>query len=475
MSFMLSRQWLRFRGWATNVLLIAIGTGLFLFTKQLVREFDGYSMGFEAVAGWSLLLYALAVLIVLTQPVNRYTFGIILTVAIGVRLVTLFPSPHLSSDIYRYAWDGVVQHAHISPYRYVPGDPALQFLRQPNQELFDHMNRRDYAHTIYPPVAQMIFFAVTFISPTMIFMKTAMILFEGLTMFALVQLLKEMGIRREQALLYAWCPLLVWEIGSSGHIDSAVMAFIALALLFRYRRQSLLTGLFLGLAVMTKFYPLVLFPALFRRGEFKMPSTVAAVIVLGYACYASVGLGVFGFLGGYVHEEGIDTGQRYFLQELSQQLPGLHVQSTTPYFVFVAVVFLGLIYWCWRTCCSAAWDLAESAQARVFGLPAKAGFLLQALSLALAMMLLFSPHYPWYLAWLVPFFTVVPSISTVTYFGGLFFMSSTSLAVGSGPKQFLLNKILYSALLAAVALEFLMRRWPLTWFEASRAPEDVTS
>ena len=199
--------------------------------------------------------------------------AIILTFAIAFRLVTLFPNPYLSSDIYRYAWDGVVQHAHISPYRYVPGDPALEFLRKPNQDLFNNINRRDYALTIYPPVAQFLFYIITFISPTMTFMKMAMVLFEGLTLFALLKLLHELGVRREQSLLYAWCPLLVWEIGSSGHLDSAAMAFIALALLARYRRQPMLTGLFLGLAIMTKFYPLVLFPALYRRNDYKMPAT----------------------------------------------------------------------------------------------------------------------------------------------------------------------------------------------------------
>ena len=323
--------------WQTNTALILIGTGLLLLTRQLIREFHHFTIGFSGVSGWSAILYLMAVAVILTMPVNRYTFAIILAFAVAFRLVTLFPYPYLSTDVYRYAWDGVVQHAHISPYRYVPGDPALKFLRAPNQDLFDHINRRDYAHTIYPPVAEFLFYLITFISPTVTFMKAAMILFEGLTLFALLKLLRELGFRREQSLLYAWCPLLVWEIGSSGHLDSVAMAFIALALLARYRRQPILTGLFLGLAIMTKMYPLVLLPALFRRGEYKMPATVAAVIAIGYACYSSVGMHVFGFLGGYAQEEGIETGARYFLLELAQHLPGLHGLSTAAYFAFAAL------------------------------------------------------------------------------------------------------------------------------------------
>ena len=58
---------------------------------------------------------------------------------------------------------------------------------------------------------------------------------------------------------------MIWEIGGSGHLDSVCMAFIVLAMLFRWRRQPVLTGLFLGLAIFTKFYPAVLIPALYMR------------------------------------------------------------------------------------------------------------------------------------------------------------------------------------------------------------------
>ena len=299
----------------------------------------------------------------------------------------------MSSDIYRYAWDGVVQHAHISPYRYVPGDPALTFLRGPNRDLFDHINRRDYAHTIYPPIAQFLFYGITWINASVTFMKLAMILFEGITVYALMELLQALGRRREEVLLYAWCPLLIWEIGSSGHLDSAAMAFIALALLARFRRQPIKTGIFLGAAILIKFYPLVLVPALWQRKDFKMPLTIVGLAAFSYACYASVGRLVFGFLGGYVQEEGMETGTRYFLLELIRHLPGLHHVSVFLYLLVVGHCIRG----------SGVLEL-EGGQLRihtsqrtqfwprVFRLPEGAAFLPGALFLAFAMMLgLLSP------------------------------------------------------------------------------------
>jgi hypothetical protein len=458
-------SWLTARPWHTNAALSALGVGLLFLTRQLVQNFDPVAIGFTTIAAWSVFLYGTAAVLVLTQPVNRFTFGIILAVAIACRLVTLMPEPYLSSDIYRYAWDGVVQHAHISPYRYVPGDPALSFLRQPNQDLFDNINRRDYAHTIYPPAAQFLFFLITFLNPTVTFMKLSMILFEGLTLYAVVKLLGALGVSREQALLYAWCPLLIWEIGSSGHLDSAAIAFMMLALLARYRRQAVATGALLGIAILIKLYPLVLFPALFRRREYKMPLSVASVIALGYACYSSVGLRVFGFLDGYVKEESIQSGKRYFLLELVHRVPGLHALPPAIYFLFCTLVFAVLVAWCWNTCCSPN-EFADVPSDR-FGLPAAGYFLAPAFALAFAATLLFSPHYAWYIAWLVPLITLMPNLTGLVYICGLFYGSSTTLIDGIGPTDFMIDARLYSGVLAAMLLEIGVRHrlaWLRGWF-----------
>jgi hypothetical protein len=323
-------------------------------------------------------------------------------------------------------------------------------------------------------------------------MKTAMVLFEGVTMYALVRLLHYLGIRREQTLLYAWCPLVIWEIAGSGHLDSAAIAFITLALLARYRKQPILTGLFLGIAILLKFYPLVLLPALYRRGDFKMPATVAAVITLGYAAYSSVGLLVFGFFGGYVQEEGMTTGTRYFLLELAQRIPGLHDLSTKAYFLFCAAVFAAIPWWCWRIAGRQGSDNSQPAtNPGVFtnpGAPSSrrilplrwvfarqreplsslshlspggdASFLPPVFALAAALMFLFSPHYAWYILWLVPFFTLMPNLPILTYLLGFFYLYTTALAE-PGPKMFLANEILYASVLAAVMIQIVLWRWPL--------------
>jgi hypothetical protein len=239
------------------------------------------------------------------------------------------------------------------------------------------------------------------------------------------------------------------------------MAFIGLALLARYRKLPIPTGIFLALAILIKIYPIVLLPALFRRGEYKMPAIVAAITAFAYACYSSVGIRVFGFLGGYVQEEGIQSGDRYFLLELWRRVPGFHTLPVSIYLAGCCIIFLALIVWCWKTCCNPSHATAELTQPLYFGLPAGAGFLPQVFALSLSLMLLFSPHYPWYIAWLIPFFTLMPNLTVFTYICSMFYLCTTALAVGSGPSQFLLNKILYGSVLLAFCIEMLLRRWPI--------------
>jgi hypothetical protein len=497
-------QWTVARPWQTNAALLLIGMGLFFLTRQLVSEYSHFTIGFSGVSGWSCILYLSAAFLVLTQPVDRFTFPIILAVAIACRLADLLAGPYLSSDIYRYVWDGVVQHAHISPYRYVPGDPVLAFLRAPHQDIFDNINRRDYAHTIYPPAAQALFYVVTWVSPTVTFMKTVMILFEGVTMYALVTLLGYLGIRREQAFLYAWCPLLIWEIAGSGHLDSAAMAFIALALLARYREQPVLTGLFLAVAILLKFYPLVLLPALLlprhpspapkskpvrrptllqlttgvlRGVDWKMPITCFAIIAIGYAAYSSAGKLVFGFLGGYVEEEGMATGTRYFLLEAVHKFPGLQNLPPAVFLSFSALVFFLLTLWCLLNAVVSPRAMSREEFNKLLegkGYPPSdplirdrnserpsplPTFLPNAFALATALMLLFSPHYAWYIIWLVPFFSLMPNLPILTYLLGFFYLYTTALAE-PGPKMFLANEILYAAVFAAFLAQLAFKRWP---------------
>ncbi|MCU1691232.1 MAG: hypothetical protein JWM64_323, partial [Frankiales bacterium] len=76
---------------------------------------------------WS-LVSAATVLCVLRLP-RRTAIALLLLGAVVVRLAALSPKAPLSDDLYRNAWDCVVQSEGIDPYRHAPEAEQLAHLR----------------------------------------------------------------------------------------------------------------------------------------------------------------------------------------------------------------------------------------------------------------------------------------------------------------------------------------------------------
>src|SRR5262249_4118287 len=241
---------------------------LSLVGATAVKEID------DPIAGVILLLqsipYAAAAwLVVKAKPesaVGGRALATILLVGLATRCL-LLPGAPVSSDLFRYVWDGRVQAAGINPYLHVPADTALAGLR--DSGIYPNIDRADYAPTIYPPAAQIVFYVVTRISETPIAMKAAMVAFEALAAWVLLQLLAARGLPPTRILLYVWHPLPLWEFARSGHVDIVAIAFLLLAYLAVERRSPLLAGVALGAGVLVKYFHVVTAPALYKRWDWR--------------------------------------------------------------------------------------------------------------------------------------------------------------------------------------------------------------
>lgn len=316
----------------------------------------------------------------------------ILIVGVAMRLL-LLPGTPVSTDIFRYVWDGRVQGAGINPYLYLPADAALTSLR--DGAIYPYINRADYAPTIYPPTSQIVFYLITRISEATIFMKAAMLAFEGLAVWAILQLLKARGLPRSRILLYAWHPLPLWEFARSGHIDIVAIAFLLLAFLAMERRSPILAGVALASGVLVKYVPVVAGPALYKRWDWRLPVAFAVTLAVLYLPYLGAGTKVFGFLGRYVTEEGLDQGSGIFLWQLLGAIVPLNAQAL-PFYLPVAATVM------------AALALFVVMRERGPGADLAGGMLL-----AVAFTILLSPHYAWYFAWLVPFLCFYPAVGVL--------------------------------------------------------------
>lgn len=374
---------------ATTVLAMlgALTVGSYLYPLWApVRDI----FALQALAFVQAVLFLGAAWTILRSRSGRMGLGLILLVGILCRVPLLLMPPQFSDDVYRYVWDGRVQAVGINPYRYVPADPALARLR--DATIYPHINRRTYAHTIYPPVGQMIFLAITRVSDTVTGMKTGMVAFEAAAVWMLTLTLGCLGLPRDRVLLYAWNPLVLWQYAGAGHVDAAAIAFVAVALFAHVRRWEALTGVALGCAILVKWYPAFLFPALYRRGDRIMPLALGATVIAGYLPYLGAGTGLIGFLPGYAQEEGLVSGDRFFLLDVAR-LAGVTV-PTLAYVGAALVALLVIAIRVWRER-----DRTALGDVRHAGL------------LATAFIVLISTHYLWYFGWLALFLALTPTVS----------------------------------------------------------------
>jgi len=372
--------------------LLSLLAGLLLTggATGLATQFNRDLPAFVIVSLFQGAVWAIAALVVLRHPDPRSTLVLILATAALLRLVALAAPVFLSDDINRYIWDGRVQAAGINPYRYIPTDPELELLR--DTSIFPNINRNNYAPTIYPPIAQMLFLTATRFGETALTLKVFFVVVEAVGIVTLLNILRTAGRPREHILLYVWHPLPIWEIAGSGHLDAALVTFTSLALAAAIGCQRFWSAPALGAATLTKFFPLVLAPAMWRParsnlGDWRWLAALIAVIIAAYLPYIAAGWRILGFLPGYVAEEKLGSGSGFWLLDVTRSMISIPLAA---YLGLAASVMAGL----------AIFALSRG--------PGPRSVLSWATALGSATLFFASPHYPWYFVWLVGLLTTAP-------------------------------------------------------------------
>jgi alpha-1,6-mannosyltransferase len=317
-------------------------------------------------------------------PTKR-ALWLIFGIGIALRIYVLLFDPLLSSDIFRYVWDGRVQAAGINPYRHFPAHDAVAHLR--DATIFPEINRPDYAVTIYPPVAEFFFLIVTRIGENVTVMRLALLGCEAVSVTLIMLFLRRMERSTTRVVAYFWHPLPIWEIANSGHVDALAVALMLLGLWVALTGRAMRGAVLIALGMLVKPYVAPALAPLWRPWDWKMPLIVIAIIALCYLPYLSVGWGVFGFLTkGYLTEEGIVSGNDLWLLSVWRLAFGAHRGDLIAYSAVAALILL---------------FMALSAGRR----PNRtiASSLADTNMLLLVVLLLLSPNYPWYFLAIVPF------------------------------------------------------------------------
>lgn len=374
--------------------------------------------------------------------------------------VVLLPTPvYLSSDLYRYLWDGRVQMAGINPYRYPPAAPELAGLR--DNDVHPNVNRPG-SRTIYPPGAQWIFaLAAAARIRTVLAWRVLVLVAEAVTVTLLLVLLRRLRVSETAVLVYVWSPLVVFEGVQAGHLDLLMVPLVLLALLWRREGAVARAGLVLGLAVLVKLYPAVLAlvwsarrgsvssglgsreagaapqparstasdirdhrdegqparrPGIvtwWRSRDWQFVGAVGGTVALGYAPYVwALGGDALGFLPEYLGPaEDHNIGLRALLTwgvGLTSDL------ARTTMITLLFVVLLGALLWIGRQSATATLDRAGAAAIGAY------------------LALVPTAMHPWYVVWIVPFLCLVPSPAWL-YFSGAVSLSYVAYLVRPAP------------------------------------------
>ncbi len=372
--------------------LLACGLGVLLLTgaTPLLFERLGDNL-FIAQAVLCGVLVVCATRIAERSP-ERQALLIIFGFAVLLRLILLVVPPLTSIDIFRYVWDGRIQAAGFNPFSHVPAAPELRALK--DSVIFPYVDKAEYAVTIYPPASQIFFFLVTRVHESVLWMKVALVMCEGVTIAAVIALLRRLGKPATRVVAYAWHPLVIWEIANNGHIDAAMTAMMMLAVWLLTLGHRLPAVAVAAIGALFKPFAVLLLPAMWRPWDWKSPLVVAIIIVVFYLPYLSAGTGILGFLPTYASEERLDSGSAFWVVEALRWMIG-PLPWAVPLYLGVSLAILG-------------------------GLVLRAGFrkerplavtLKDINALLLAFSFLLSPNHPWYFLMVVPFVALTGSAS----------------------------------------------------------------
>ncbi|MCL5268501.1 MAG: glycosyltransferase 87 family protein [Bacteroidetes bacterium] len=240
------------------VSLIATFILLFLFIPFLrYKPIIVYSFIYISAS----LLFILICGFILKHEIPSRYIWVTLGVSVLLRMSLIAVNPTGSDDYYRYLWDGKVMANGINPYRYAPDDPALARLH--SEVLPARVNFADM-RTMYPPVAEGLFYvAYKVAGESFLGIKALLFIFEMMTIYGIYLIIKKLKLSRKNILIYALCPLPLFQFFVDGHVDGFGITLLVYSIFFFLDNKKMLSYVFIALSICVKPTGLILIPLFF--------------------------------------------------------------------------------------------------------------------------------------------------------------------------------------------------------------------
>lgn len=347
--------------------------------------------------------FGFAMIFLAPQWQGRWQWLLVLGLPALLLRAILLPVPP-SDDINRYIWEGKLVRAGVSPYQHTADSAKWVDYRDSYWEAMNHKDKP----TAYPPISEWLFAATTMGANPVLSFKLWVIAADLLTLLGIVLLLQRRGLPVLYAGFYAFNPVVLLAFAGEAHFDVFMVAALVWALwAYESGRKQLAVGL-AALATGVKWITLPLLP-FFACRNYLRGGLVAALVLLLPALF------FWETLPQLLH------GLLQFGSDRSFNGPvydWLHLQlglSRGQSVLVVLACFGGVVVWRWL---GASRDALDSSIRWILGA-----------------LLVFAPtvHF-WYLAWLMPFICLRPSMPwvLVSISSGVYFMVWTNYGEGQG-------------------------------------------
>lgn len=224
------------------------------------------------------------------------------------KLVLLFAVPALSTDFFRFLWDGQLLTNGLNPYVFTP-DAIVSANPELENELYHSLAYTSY-HSMYAPVAQVQALIAAWIASDniqlgSIILRLFVLAAEVCSILLIIRLLPVFRLNRERVLLYAANPLIILELTGNLHHEAFVILFTLLFIYLFEKRKIFASGAALGLGVLSKLLPMIFLPVLVRRVGLRFILLVAGVLIV-------VILGFLPFINQELISGHLESGALYF-------------------------------------------------------------------------------------------------------------------------------------------------------------------
>ena len=311
--------------------------------------------------------------------------------AIVLRLL-LLPTA-VSDDVSRYLFEGNLVREGISPYQHTADAAVLESYRDVHWQAMNHKDKP----TAYPPLAELVFAVIGGVSYHTLTYKVVFVLADLLTLGALLQLLRRRGMSLAYSGLYALNPIVLVAYAGEAHFDSMMVAALVWAVCAVEAGRTKWVVVLVSVATGIKWITLPLIP-FFAGKRLVVGGLISVGVLLLPALYFYDSLGMlldalFAFGGTRSF-----NGLLYDCLLLGAGLPRAICSG------IVVVLFAAIILWRWL------WRERAPLDSH--------------LRWILGALIVLSPtvHF-WYLAWILPFVCLRPSLPWVTFSltGGVYF------------------------------------------------------